>query len=188
MNDRRCPRAVAAGLLAGVALLAAACSDDGESRPPLQPSTTTKSSVVIESTGPRAGDHSAEIAEYKGAAQAALPSRTDVVLGSSDIVTGVDTPAGWQVQNQRGSSFGQSAAGGDRTVEVVCAGRGQVDVSVTVRTGAGDQVSVTPVPTRCSAQGATSQATFAVETDDGGFDVDVVPAEGAVAVLGWFVT
>ena len=173
-------------LLTGVALLVAACSDGADSHPPMQP-TTTRSSVM-EPTGPGVGDHAAEIAEYRSAAQSALPSRTGVVFGSSDIVTGSDTPQGWQVQNQRGSSFGQGAAVGSRQLELVCAGRGKVDVSVTVRTGQGDEVSVVPVPTTCSAQGSTSQVSFQIGADDEGFDVDVVPAEGAVAVLGYDVT
>jgi hypothetical protein len=46
----------------------------------------------------------------------------------------------------------------------------------------------TPVSTVCSAQEETSQATFEVTTDDERLDVDVVPAEGAVAVLGYAVT
>ncbi|MEW1960455.1 hypothetical protein [Kineococcus sp. NPDC059986] len=187
MDEHRRLRALVAGLLAGIALLSAACSDGPDSHRLMQP-TTTPSSVTTEPTGPRVGDHAAEIAEYKEAAQAALPSRTGVVLGSSDIVTGADTPGGWQVQNQRGSFFGQDAAVGNRQVEVVCAGRGEVDVSVTVQTGQGDKVSTTPVSTTCSAQGSTSQARFEVGTDDEGFDVDVVPAGGAVAVLGWVVT
>ncbi|PRY15363.1 hypothetical protein CLV37_105291 [Kineococcus rhizosphaerae] len=153
----------------------------------MQP-TTAPSSVTTEPTGPQVADHTAEIAEYEKAAQAALPSRTDLVLASSDIVTGADTPAGWQVQNQRGSSLGQDVAVGNRQVEVVCVGRGEVNVSVTVQTGQRDEVSTIPVSTTCSAQGSTSQATFEVGTGDGGFDVDVVPAEGAVAVLGWVVT
>lgn len=170
--------------------MAAACSDGADSNPPVQPTTspTTRSTVVTESSGPRAEDHSAEIAEYRSAAQAALPSRTDVVFGSSDIVTGADTPEGWQVQNLRGSSFGQGVAVGSRLLEVVCAGRGEVEVSITVRTGHGEEVSVTPVSTTCSVQGSMSQATFEVGTDDEGFDVDVVPAEGAVAVLGYAIT
>lgn len=178
---------MAAGLLVGVALLAAACSDSADSQPQMQP-TTPRGSVVTESSGPQAEDHTAEIAEYRSAAQAALPSRTDVVFGSSDIVTGADTPEGWQVQNLRNSSSGQGAAVGSRQMEVVCAGQGEVEVSVTVRTGRGDEVRVTPVSTMCSVQGSTSQATFEVGIDDEGFDVDVVPAEGAVAVLGYVVT
>lgn len=153
----------------------------------MQP-TTTGSGVVTEPVGPRVEDHAAEIAQYKSAAQAALPDQTDVVSSSSGIVTGADTPNGWQVQNHRDSSFMQGAAVGNRQLEVVCAGRGEVEVSVTVRTSQGDPVSTTPVSTTCSAQGATSQTSFEVRTDDEGFDVDVVPAEDAVAVLGYAVT
>jgi hypothetical protein len=184
VNDRGCPHAVVVGLLAGVALLSAACSGGGDGHPPMQP-TSTGSSLV---TGPRLSDHAAEIAEYERAAQAALPAREGALFSSSGIVTGEDTAEGWQVQSQRNSSSGQDAAVGSRQVELVCAGRGEVQVNVTVRTVAGDEVSITPVLTTCSAQGSTSQASFEVGADDGGCEVDVVPAEDAVAVLGYVVT
>jgi hypothetical protein len=187
MNDRRCSRAVVAGLLAGVSLLALACSGGADGHPPMQPRPTV-SSVVTESSSPRASDHAAEIAEYNNAAQAASPPRTDVVFESSEIVTGADTAEGWQVQSNRGSFFGLETAVGSRQVELVCAGRGEVDVSVTVRTSRGDEVSVIPISTPCSAQGSTSQASFEVGADDEGFDVDVVPAGDAVTVLGYVVT
>ncbi len=132
-------------------------------------------------------DHSVELARDQQTLAALPPATTSAISSASGIVTGVDTPRGWQVQSHR-DLMAQDPAVGDHQVLLVCVGRGSLAVDVTVSTVDGTELSRQSFPADCSASGATAAASFSVTAEDSAYSVQVSPGAEAVAVVGYRVT
>jgi hypothetical protein len=171
------------GLLPGalVAGLTACSPAAAEDATPPGTSTTRNTTTVVP-------DHANEIAADQEALKAALPTASDVERGVSGFTTGTDTPDGWQVQSRHDSVGREVAATGSRQVRIVCAGRGTLRVSITVRTAQGAEAVQPTTSAACTPEAATAWTSFSVAEGGAGLDVVVTPDAGTVAAAGCTVT
>lgn len=173
------------GLLPGALVVGlSACSHAGA----VAGGATTSSTGRVVGTATAASNHEAEIAADQAAVKAALPAPSDIKWGSVGFTTGTDTPDGWQVQNQHDDITQKIATTGSRQVQIVCAGRGSLQVSISVRAADGAQVSQPVTSAPCSPEATTSWTSFSVAEGDQGIDVIITPDADTVAAAGYTVT
>lgn len=171
------------GLLpAALTMGLAACSHPTGKEATATGTSTTRNTPVAVS------DHEAEIAADQQALKAALPAPSDIKWGSSGFTTGTDTPDGWQVQNQHDSVSQTVATTGSRQMQIVCAGKGTLRVSITVHTADGVEATQPTTSASCRPEAATSSASFSLAQGDQGVDVVITPETDTVAAAGYTIT
>jgi hypothetical protein len=165
-------------LVAGLSACSPAAADDAS---PSRSSTTRNTTTVV-------SDHEGEITADQEALKVALPTPSDTKWGSSGFTTGTDTSDGWQVQSQHDSVSQKVATTGSRQMQIVCAGRGALQVSITVHTAQGVEAVQPVTAAACTPQATTSWTSFSVTEGDAGIDVVITPDADTVAAAGYTIT
>ena len=165
-------------LVAGLAACSPAAAEDAS---PSSAGTTQNITSGV-------ADHAGEIAADQEALKVALPTPSDIKWGASGFTTGTDTPDGWQVQSRHDSVSQKVATTGSRQVQIMCAGRGALQVSITVHTAEGVEAVQPVTAAACTPQTTTSWTSFSVTEGDAGIDVVITPDADTVAAVGYTIT